>query len=143
MEQLLWPDMEPGAICVFISAEFPRNPCEVGTIIFSILQLWKLRLGEVMILLKQAATGPYSAFVWAVKRHPSPSGQSTWEGTGLGKQIAGWVPASTAPLWVALCRAKPVQSHAVAVGMRPELVNSRTGLKNHNCLTPETLALHL
>lgn len=89
MEQLLWPDMESSPICVLISAEFPRNPCEVGTIILSILQLGKLRLGEVKMLLKQAATGPYSAFVWVTKRHPSPGGQSTWIGTGLGKQITG------------------------------------------------------
>lgn len=67
MEQLLWPDVESGPIPVLISSEFPRNPCEVVTSIFSILQVGKLRLREVKILLKQAATDPYSASVWVTK----------------------------------------------------------------------------
>lgn len=70
MEQLLWPVIESGPICVLTSSEFPRNPCEVVTSIFSILQLGKLRLREVMMLLKQAATGPYSAFVGLQKDTP-------------------------------------------------------------------------
>lgn len=60
--------------------------------------LGKLKLREVMMLLKQAATGPYSAFVWVTKRYPSPDRQSTWVGSGLGKQVTGWVPAYIAPL---------------------------------------------
>lgn len=61
MEHLLWPGTEPGPFCVLILAELPRNPFQVGTVISSILQLGKLRLTEVKLLFKQAATGPYSA----------------------------------------------------------------------------------
>lgn len=95
------------------------------------------------LLLKQAATDSYSAFVWFRKRHPSPGGHSVWVGHRPW-QVDHRLGASSCCIlgWVAWCRTKPAQSHAVAMDtLRPELVKDRTGLKSHICLTPETLAL--
>lgn len=68
MEHLPWSQSHAFSVCS--SQPFPRDPCKVGTIVSSILQLGKLRLREVKMLFKQAATGPYSAFVQVTKDTP-------------------------------------------------------------------------
>lgn len=83
------------------------------------------------MLLRQAVTG----LVWITKRHHSPGGQCTRVGHRPW-QADCWLGASCqgSLSWGDLCKTKPVQSHTVAVGIRSELVNSRTGLQNCICL---------